>query len=169
MGAATVPPDGDRPTVVPDFDPEAFARDSEQKQRTALDAEAPPTLEEARRLHRDGAHERALFLVARLLEADPLHVEANRLSRDCRAALEAECLAAVGSLSSTLVVAVPPKDLRSLALDHVSGFLLSLLDGATDVETLLDISGLPRLLALRHLRSLLERGVVVVGSRSRFR
>jgi hypothetical protein len=50
------------------------------------------------------------------------------------------------------------------ALDNVSGFLLSLMDGATNVEAILDISGLPRLLALRHLRSLVERGIVVGAS-----
>jgi hypothetical protein len=43
------------------------------------------------------------------------------------------------------------------------------MDGATDAETILDISGLPRLLALRHLRSLLERGVVVIASGTRAR
>ena len=43
------------------------------------------------------------------------------------------------------------------ALDHVSGFLLSLMDGTLTVEAILDVAGLPRLLALRHLRNLLER------------
>jgi hypothetical protein len=38
------------------------------------------------------------------------------------------------------------------------------IDGATNVESILDISGLPRLLALRHLRSLLDRGIIVVAS-----
>jgi len=46
----------------------------------------------------------------------------------------------------------------------VSGFLLSAMDGATDLETILDISGLPRLLALRHIGRLLERGIIVVES-----
>ena len=32
------------------------------------------------------------------------------------------------------------------------------------VEEILDVSGLPRLLALRHLRNLLERGIVGVAS-----
>jgi hypothetical protein len=66
----------------------------------------------------------------------------------------------VGSESAVLVVAVSLEELKRIALDHVSGFLLSLMDGATNVEAILDISGLPRLLALRHLRSLLERGVI---------
>jgi len=88
---------------------------------------------------------------------------------DPEAALEREYLSSVGSASAILVVAVSPEELKTLALDNVSGFLLSLMDGATDVETILDISGLPRLLALRHLRSLLERGVVVIASGTRAR
>jgi hypothetical protein len=91
------------------------------------------------------------------------------LSTDCREALEREYLSSVGSASAILVVAVSPEELKTLALDNVSGFLLSLMDGATDAETILDISGLPRLLALRHLRSLLERGVVVIASGTRAR
>jgi hypothetical protein len=75
--------------------------------------------------------------------------------------LERECLSAVGSESAVLVVVVPLGKLKRLALDHVSGFLLSLMDGATNVEAILDISTLPRPLALRHLRGLLERGVIV--------
>jgi hypothetical protein len=54
--------------------------------------------------------------------------------------------------------------LKRFALDNVSGFLVSLMDGATNVGTVLDISSLPRLLALRHIRSLLERGIIAVAS-----
>jgi hypothetical protein len=63
-----------------------------------------------------------------------------------------------------LVAAVSAEELKRFALDNVSAFLLSRMDGTTNVESILDISGLPRLLALRHLRSLLERGLVVVAS-----
>jgi hypothetical protein len=59
-----------------------------------------------------------------------------------------------------LVVAVSPNELLGYGLDHLSGFLLSLIDGATDVETVLDLCGRPRLLALSHLRDLVARGIV---------
>jgi hypothetical protein len=104
---------GERSTIVPEFDPEDFACDSDVMRRQAL---------------------------------------------------ERECLAAIGSESAILVVAVFPEELKRIALDNVSGFLLSAMDGATDVETILDISCLPRLLALRYMRSLLQRGVVVVAA-----
>jgi hypothetical protein len=170
MGASppskSPPPGGgdERATPVPDFDPEAFARDSEMRQRVAPVAGAEATIDQARRLHLDGEHEQALFLLAHLLELAPLHPDAGRLAADCRAALEQQCLAAIGSESAILVVAVTPEELKTFSLDHVSGFVLSLTDGATDVGTVLDISGLPRLLALRHLRSLLERGLLAIAS-----
>jgi hypothetical protein len=150
--------------MIPAFDPEAFARDTEIKQRGASGVGGEPTIDQARRLHLEGEHERALFLLARLIELAPLHPEATKLSIACRGALEGECLSAVGSELAVLIPAVSPEELRTFALDNVSGFLLSLMDGATNVETILDISGLPRLLALRHLRSLLERGIVLGAS-----
>jgi hypothetical protein len=108
----------------------------------------------------DGEPERALFLLSSLLDLAPFHAEANALSSECRVALERECLSAIGSVSTILVVSVSPQDLMGFGLDHVSGFLVALLDGATDVESVLDLCGLPRLLALRHLRGLVARGVV---------
>lgn len=154
----------ERPTPVPEFDPEAFARDSEIRQRSAAALEGESPLNQARRLHRSGDHEQALFLLTRVLELTPLHAEATGLSLECRAALERECLAAVGSESTVLSVAITTDELKRFALDHVSGFLLSLTDGSLTVEAILDASGLPRLLALRHLRNLLDRGIVSVAS-----
>ncbi len=122
----------DRPTLIPKFDPDAFARDSEVRQRST--------------------------------ELAPQHEEATSLSLESRAALERECLAAVGSESTVLTVAVTTDELKRFALDHVSGFLLSLADGSLTVEAIVDASGLPRLLALRHLRNLLDRGIVSVAS-----
>jgi hypothetical protein len=154
---------GERSTIVPEFDPEDFARDSEIKQRAALAEGGEPTINQARRHHVAGEHEEALFLLTRLLDLAPLHPEGGRLASDCRQALERQCLAAIGSESAILVVAVSSEELKRFTLDNVSGFLLSAMDGATDVETILDISGLPRLLALRHIRSLLERGIIASG------
>jgi hypothetical protein len=159
----------ERSTPIPEFDLEAFARESEMRQRAAIAAEGEPTLEQARRLHDDGRHEDALFLLARLLDATPLHPEATRLSAECRAALERQCLSAIGSESTVLVSAVSTEEVKRFSLDHVSGYLLSLLDGDTPVEEVLDISGMPRLLVLRHLHGLLERGIVVVASGQRRR
>jgi hypothetical protein len=150
--------------LIPDFDPADFARDSEVRQRVIAATDAEPTIDQARRLHLEGDHEGALFLLTRLLDLAPLHPDATRLAADCRAGLERLCLAAIGSEGALLVAAVSAEELKGFALDNVSAFLFSRLDGATSVEDILDTSGLPRLLALRHLRSLLERGLVTNAS-----
>jgi len=159
-----------RPTLVPEFDPEAFARESElaalapppvpavAPARATLSEE--PTIDEARRLLEDGDPEQALFILGRLLEVLPLHTEAAVLSDECRVALERQYVERIGALSSVLVVAVSPAELTEFGLDHLSGFLLSLIDGHTDVETVVDLSGRPRLLALKHLASLVSRGIL---------
>ena len=155
----------DRPTLIPDFDPADFARDSEIRQTaTAAGGGDALDVEEARRLHFAGEHERALFVLTRVLSYAPFHPEAGKLASECREALERECLAAIGSEEVLLVAGEPAHELKSHSLDKVSAFLISLVDGPTSVGDLVDISGLPRLLALRHLRGLLERGIVCVAS-----
>jgi hypothetical protein len=150
-----------RPTVVPAFDPADFARDSERKQRAAS-VVRESAIDEARRLHTSGDHEGALFLVTQLLEATPVHAEATQLAASCRVALEREYLAALGSGAAILIAAISTEELKNFALDSTSGFLFSLIDGALRVDDILDVAGLPRLLALRHLCKLLERGIVTV-------
>jgi hypothetical protein len=152
--------DEERPTIVPAFDPEALARTSELREAAARPATDEPTIDEAKRLLAEGEAEKALTLLTRLLDVLPLHSEANTLSAECRAAVERDCINTVGSLATVLAVAVSPEELRGYGLDNLSGFLISLLDGATDVETVLDLCGGPRLLALRHLRDLAARGIV---------
>lgn len=58
------------------------------------------------------------------------------------------------------VIAIADDLLRRLPLDHRAGFLLSLMDGTMDLETVLDVSAMPREDALRMVRSLFELGVV---------
>jgi hypothetical protein len=162
---AAAEPGDERATVVPEFDAEAFARDSEVRLRSVPEIGSEPTIDRARQLHRDGEHEQALFLLKHLLDLAPLHPDGSTLAAECRVALERECLVAIGSLSALLEPAVTNEELKRFTLDNVSAFLFSRLDGATDVETLLDLSGLPRLLALRHLRGLVQRGIVARGAR----
>jgi len=165
--AAEAAGEEERPTVVPKFNPEDLAREAERNQRASQPASDEPAIDEARRLLAQGQAEQALLRLARVLEVLPQHAEANALSDQCRVALERECLAAVGSHSAILALAVAPAELQQYALDPLSGFLLSLVDGSTDVETVLDLSGRPRLLALQHLRSLVERGILRSGPSGR--
>jgi hypothetical protein len=64
------------------------------------------------------------------------------------------------AMPGVLVVVTPPERLKRLPLDHRAGFLLSRIDGATDLETLIEIAAMPRHEALRIVRDLFESGVV---------
>jgi hypothetical protein len=105
----------------------------------------------------------ALAVAERLLRADATDAEADRYARSCRNVLTEMYTARLGSLHQLITVAVPPTQVRWLSLDHRAGFILSLVDNASTVEELLDISGMPTLDTLRILTELLEQGVIVVS------
>jgi hypothetical protein len=71
--------------------------------------------------------------------------------------------ARLGSLDQRVTVAVPSDQIRWLTLDHRAGFLLSLVDGGITVDQILDISGMPRLDALRIMYQLLDQRVISLG------
>jgi hypothetical protein len=58
------------------------------------------------------------------------------------------------------VVVVPVDLLKRLPLDHRDGFLLSLMDGAIDLDTIVEVSGIPRGEVIRLVRDLFESGVI---------
>ena len=68
--------------------------------------------------------------------------------------------ARLGDLAQLVSVGVPPNEIRWLSLDHRAGFLLSLVDGTSTVEEILDISGMTRLDALRIMFTLAQQNVV---------
>jgi hypothetical protein len=105
----------------------------------------------------------ALVLAEGILETDAGNREAERLAEKCREVLAKMYLARIGSLDQVVKVIVADDQLRWLSLDHRAGFLLSLVDGTSRVEDLLDISGMPRLEALRILYTLLEQGAIALG------
>ncbi|MBI3201527.1 MAG: hypothetical protein HYZ29_08295 [Myxococcales bacterium] len=106
----------------------------------------------------------ALVLAESLLESNPSHADALRFAESCRDVLLQMYSARLGSLDRPVYVAVPPDQVRWLSLDHRSGFLLSLIDGSSTIEELLDISGMPRLEALRIVYTLFEQQVIGLGT-----
>jgi hypothetical protein len=66
----------------------------------------------------------------------------------------------IGSVSGPPSVAMPSDEIRHLPLDHRAGFMLSLIDGLTDIETLIELSAMPRVDALRIVRELFEADVI---------
>jgi hypothetical protein len=59
-------------------------------------------------------------------------------------------------------VALPDAILTHLPLGHREGFILSMIDGRTTIETILDVSAMPAEEALEILESLVERGVITI-------
>jgi len=81
-------------------------------------------------------------LVGRSLDGGPWHEEWAR------------------SATGNVVVALDASRLFALPLDHRAGFLLSRIDGTFDLETLLEISSMPRAEALVVARELFDLGVI---------
>jgi hypothetical protein len=107
----------------------------------------------------------ALEIAETLLLADSADLEAQRYATSCRDVLMQMYLSRLGGLDQVINVVLPPEELRWLNLDHRAGFLLSLVDGASTIEEVLDISGMPRLDALRILATLREQRAILLGSR----
>lgn len=102
----------------------------------------------------------ALVIAESILEGDPDHPEARRYSESCREVLTQMYAARLGQLDQVVSVAVPADQIRWLSLDHRAGFLLSLVDGMTSIEEILDVSGMTRLDALRIMFTLLQQRVI---------
>jgi hypothetical protein len=107
----------------------------------------------------------ALEIAETLLISDSADLEAQRYATSCRDVLTQMYLSRLGGLDQIINVVLPPEELRWLNLDHRAGFLLSLVDGASTIDELLDISGMPRLDALKILAALREQRAILLASR----
>ncbi len=105
----------------------------------------------------------ALVIAEQVLETDPEDLEAPRYAQSCRDVLTQMYSARLGSLDQRVAIAVPSDQIRWLTLDHRAGFLLSVIDGGITVDQILDISGMPRLDALRIMYQLLDQRVISLG------
>ncbi len=104
----------------------------------------------------------ALVIAESILESDPEDPEARRYVQSCREVLMQMYAARLGQLDQRVIVAIPPDQIRWLSLDHRAGFLLSLIDGSSSIEEILDVCGMTRLDALRILYNLLEQRVIAL-------
>ncbi len=133
-----------------------------------LDLDAPqpteedPAVGDMRDRYAAGDFTGALILAESLLETDPNHEEALRYADSCREVLTQMYSARLGPLDQVATVAIPSDQIRWLSLDHRAGFLLSLVDGVSTVDEILDISGMTRLDALRIMYTLLEQRIVAL-------
>jgi hypothetical protein len=131
-----VPHKSDWPTIPPAFDVAKFAKESDRRigvvKAVPPDPEGPAVPEES-----------GIRLLTR---------------PEMRAALSDEAWAR--SMTGVPVVVMSVELLKRLPLDHRGGFLLSLMDGAIDLDTMVEIAGMNREEGLRLVRDLYESGVV---------
>jgi hypothetical protein len=107
-----------------------------------------------------GDYTGALEMADIILAEDPGNLEAAECGENCRTVLESMYAARLAPLDRAPIVVVPPTQMRWLSIDHRAGFILSLVDGSSTVETILDLSGMPKLDALRILNELVQQKVV---------
>ena len=121
------------PTVPPPFNVDRFAKDSEAR----LIASAASVPDEARVLESE----------MRLVTRPPMEV-ADTDETWARA------------MTGSLVAVTPLVDLKGMPLDHRVAYLLSWMDGTVDLETLVQVSTMPREEVIRIVRDLYESGIV---------
>jgi hypothetical protein len=136
----------DRLTVRPSLDPRPLTKDSDARVTMAR-PRAPEPMEDVS----PDPHSEVRLLTHR-------HTGSARPPSLARP--EAGDGAWAGTMSDVPVVVMSVDRLKRLPLDHRAGFLLSLMDGAIDVETLLEIAGMPRVEVLRLVQDLFDSGVL---------
>ena len=107
-----------------------------------------------------GDYNRALMIAEDLLARSPDNLAARRYVQNCREVLTQMFAARIGPLDQVVSVVVKPEEVQWLSLDHRAGFLLSLVDGQSTVDEILDISGMSRLDALKIIFDLTTQQVV---------
>src|SRR5262245_55560813 len=171
----------DEPGVALDTPPPPFDADAPEIEisevpldaalAAALDAENDePSGSDPEREHREmrdryatGDYAGALVIAESVLEANPADSDAERVATSCREVLIGMYVARLGSLKRVATLAIPTDEIRWLSLDHRAGFLLSLVDGISSIEEILDISGMSRLDALRIVCVLLDQRVIALA------
>lgn len=102
----------------------------------------------------------ALGLAQSLTEIDPHDGEALRVAEQCRQRLRAIYVGRLGELTQVPALTISRNELRWLTLDHRAGFVLSLIDGASSIEDIIDVSTMPTFEVLRTLYVLLSQNVI---------
>lgn len=104
----------------------------------------------------------ALGLAQSLTEIDPHDGEALRVADLCRQRLRAIYVGRLGELTQVPALTISRNELRWLTLDHRAGFVLSLIDGASSIEDIIDVSTMPTFEVLRTLYVLLSQNVIAL-------
>jgi hypothetical protein len=107
-----------------------------------------------------GDYTGALDIAEKLLLLEPDNEDAKQCADTCRGVLRQMYTARIGALDRVPMVMVPRDQLRWLSIDHRAGFVLSLIDGVSSLEMILDVTGMPELDALRILSELVQQRII---------
>lgn len=160
-----VSPPPERPSPAPPDDPHSLPPEDGAGAIGLVDRSRPsnPELDlgaEMKDRYALGDFTGALRAAELLLGTQPDHAEARRYAESSRDRLVQIYSARLGSMERVPLVAVPDTEVRWLGLDHRAGFLLSRVDGSHTLEEIIDVSGMPRLEALKMLTELLDAGAI---------
>ncbi len=117
---------------------------------------------EARRRISQGEFEQALDLLMNASEGRPFSLELEATIELVRSALFMHYRLSIGDLGSIPVLASDASEITEYNLPPNAGFLLSLLDGTTDLESLVTVSGMDTFEALRTTKNLIDVGIVTM-------
>jgi hypothetical protein len=120
----------------------------------------PPTAQEMNDRVSLGDYTGALEMAEKLLEIDPDDEAIKVVAESCRGILKQMYTTRIGPLDRVPLVMVARDQLRWLSIDHRAGFVLSLVDGVSSLEMILDVSGMPELDALRILSELAQQRII---------
>lgn len=120
----------------------------------------PPTAQEMNDRVSLGDYTGALEIAEKLLEIDPNDEPVKVCAESCRGVLKQMYTTRIGPLDRVPMVMVARDQLRWLSIDHRAGFVLSLVDGVSSLEMILDVSGMPELDALRILSELAQQRII---------
>lgn len=143
--------------ILEDVDETAPATESkEDKTRRRIGA----LLEHASDAAQRGELDRAVAAVDLALSEDPNSALAQKLIHRNRDAIMGVFQGFLGSLDRQPMLARPLHELGTAPISPRAAFLLSRVDGSITLDEILDVSGMPRLEAYRHLCQLFLRGIL---------
>lgn len=117
-------------------------------------------LERALDWNKGGELDRAVAAVDLALSEDPSSALAQKLIHRNRETIMSVFQSFLGDLNRQPVLARPLHELATAPISPRAAFLLSRIDGSLSLDEILDVSGMPRLEAYRHLCQLYLRGIL---------
>lgn len=145
---------GERPTTIPPFDIETFAR--AQMENATMRGRA--ALEELAKRVRAGDLRGGLRVVESLVALEPDSAEVLADAERCRDQIAKLCEARLGSLSR--VPSRKTEDASHISLDASAVAVLALVDGVSSYEMIVELAPLPKVEALLALDELRREGLI---------